>query len=152
MSKFEDEIVAQVNADFKKRQEQRRAVELNWRLNMNFVLGNQFAEISPKGDIADSEREYFWQQREVYNHIAPILETRLAKLARVKARPIVRPATKTNMPRAPRSFSLISTSRRSARTFRSTSVSSVTSRTRSPASQRRSRARSVPTGWQESKL
>lgn len=93
MSKFEDEIVAQVNADFKKRQEQRRAVELNWRLNMNFVLGNQFAEISPKGDIADSEREYFWQQREVYNHIAPILETRLAKLARVKARPIVRPAT-----------------------------------------------------------
>ncbi|MBR4800397.1 MAG: hypothetical protein IK048_01810 [Clostridia bacterium] len=93
MSKFEDEIVAQVVDDFKKRQEQRRPVELNWRLNMNFVLGNQFAEISPKGDIADVDRQYFWQQREVYNHIAPILETRLAKLARVKARPIVRPAT-----------------------------------------------------------
>lgn len=93
MSKFEDEIVAQVNADFKKRQEARRPVELNWRLNMNFIVGNQFSEISPKGDIEDVNRQYFWQQREVYNHIAPILETRLAKLARVKARPIVRPAT-----------------------------------------------------------
>ena len=93
MSKFEEEIVAQVVADFKKRQEQRRPVELNWRLNMNFVVGNQFSEISPKGDIEDVGRQYFWQQREVYNHIAPILETRLAKLARVKARPVVRPAT-----------------------------------------------------------
>lgn len=97
MSKYEDEIVAQVVADFKKRQEQRRPIELNWRLNMNFVLGNQFAEISPKGDIMDVDRQYFWQQREVYNHIAPILETRLAKLARVKARPIVRPVTSDDL-------------------------------------------------------
>ena len=97
MSKYEDEIVAQVVADFKKRQEQRRPIELNWRLNMNFVLGNQFAEISPKGDITDVDRQYFWQQREVYNHIAPILETRLAKLARVKARPIVRPVTSDDL-------------------------------------------------------
>ncbi len=97
MSKYEDEIVAQVVADFKKRQEQRRPIELNWRLNMNFVLGNQFAEISPKGDITEVDRQYFWQQREVYNHIAPILETRLAKLARVKARPIVRPVTSDDL-------------------------------------------------------
>lgn len=93
MSKFEEEIVAEVIADFKKRQEIRRPIELNWRLNMNFVLGNQFAEISPKGDIEENDRQYFWQQREVYNHIAPILETRLAKLARVKSRATVRPAS-----------------------------------------------------------
>ena len=105
MSKIEDEIVAQVVADFKKRQEQRRPVELNWRLNMNFVLGNQFSEISPKGDIADVNRDYFWQQREVYNHIAPILETRLAKLARVKAKPIVRPATSDDIDVAAASLS-----------------------------------------------
>ncbi len=105
MSKFEEEIVANILADFKKRQEQRRPVELNWRLNMNFVVANQFAEISPKGDIANIDREYFWQQREVYNHIAPILETRLAKLARVKARPIVRPATNDDMDVASASLS-----------------------------------------------
>lgn len=93
MSQSGDQIVSEVTADFKKRQEQRRPIELNWRLNMNFVIGNQFAEISPKGDIEDGGRQYYWQQREVYNHIAPILETRLAKLARVKARATVRPAT-----------------------------------------------------------
>ena len=60
---------------------------------MNFVVGNQFAEISPRGDIEDGGRQYFWQCREVYNHIAPIVETRLAKLSRVKAKVSVRPAT-----------------------------------------------------------
>ncbi len=93
MSKIEEKIVAEINADFKKRQEARRPVELNWRLNMNFVVGNQFAQISSKGDIEESGKEYFWQEREVYNHIAPILETRLAKLGRVKAKAQVRPAT-----------------------------------------------------------
>lgn len=93
MSKIEEKIVAEITADFKKRQEARRPVELNWRLNMNFVVGNQFAQISSKGDIEESVKEYFWQEREVYNHIAPILETRLAKLGRVKAKAQVRPAT-----------------------------------------------------------
>ena len=93
MSKIEEKIVAEITADFKKRQEARRPVELNWRLNMNFVVGNQFAQISSKGDIEESGKEYFWQEREVYNHIAPILETRLAKLGRVKAKAQVRPAT-----------------------------------------------------------
>ena len=93
MSEIEKQIVTEVTEDFKKRQEARRAVELNWRLNMNFVLGNQFAEISSKGDIVDVDKQYYWQQREVYNHIAPILETRLAKLSRVKAKGTVRPAT-----------------------------------------------------------
>lgn len=93
MSKMEEKIVAKITADFKKRQEARRPVELNWRLNMNFVVGNQFAQISSKGDIEESGKEYFWQEREVYNHIAPILETRLAKLGRVKAKAQVRPAT-----------------------------------------------------------
>ena len=85
MSEKEQKIVADITADFKKRQEARRAVELNWRLNMNFVVGNQFAQISSKGDIEEQGKEYFWQEREVFNHIAPILETRLAKLGRVKA-------------------------------------------------------------------
>ena len=86
MSEKEEKIVAEITADFKKRQEARRSVELNWRLNMNFVVGNQFAQISSKGDIEESGKEYFWQEREVFNHIAPILETRLAKLGRVKAK------------------------------------------------------------------
>lgn len=93
MSKREDEIVSEIKEDFKKRQEARRPLELGWRLNMNFVIGNQYAEITPRGDVEERGKRYFWQSREVYNHIAPILETRLSKLARVKAKASVRPAT-----------------------------------------------------------
>lgn len=93
MTESEKQLVSQINIDFKQRQEKRRPLELNWRLNMNFVVGNQFAQISSKGEIEESGKEYFWQEKEVFNHIAPILETRLAKLARVKATAQVRPAT-----------------------------------------------------------
>ena len=100
MSKREQEIVSAVLEDFKKRQEARCPVELNWRLNMNFVIGNQFSEISPRGDVEEYGRQYFWQCREVYNHIAPILETRLSKLARVKAQASVRPSSPDDADRA----------------------------------------------------
>lgn len=93
MSEKQQQIVSEILRDFCERQEARRPIELNWRLNMNFVLGNQFAEISPRGDIEDSNKQYFWQEREVFNHVTPIIETRLSKLARVKARATVRPAT-----------------------------------------------------------
>lgn len=100
MSKVEQEIVSALLEDFKKRQEARRPVELNWRLNMNFVIGNQFSEISSRGDVEEYGRQYYWQCREVYNHIAPILETRLSKLARVKAKTSVRPSSPDDDDRA----------------------------------------------------
>ncbi len=93
MSEKQQKTVSEILTDFKKRQEARRPLELNWRLNMNFVLGNQFAEISQRGDIEERGKQYFWQEREVFNHVTPIVETRLSKLARVKARATVRPAT-----------------------------------------------------------
>lgn len=93
MTRFEEDTVSEILEDFKKRQETRRPLELNWRLNMNFVIGNQFAEISPRGDIEERGKQYFWQSREVYNHIAPIVETRLSKLGKVRAKATVRPMT-----------------------------------------------------------
>ena len=93
MKEIQNELVTSIIKDFKERQEARRPLELNWRLNMNFVIGNQYAEISPRGDIEERGKQYFWQSREVYNHIAPILETRLSKLAKVKASATVRPQT-----------------------------------------------------------
>jgi hypothetical protein len=93
MKDNQNELVTSILKDFKERQEARRPLELGWRLNMNFVIGNQYAEISPRGDIEERGKQYFWQSREVYNHIAPILETRLSKLAKVKAKATVRPQT-----------------------------------------------------------
>ena len=56
ISEKEKEAVAEVLADFEERREARRALELGWRLNMNFVIGNQYAEITPGGDVEEAER------------------------------------------------------------------------------------------------
>lgn len=91
INEFEEDIVRKTVAEYTEIRERRRTLELQWRLNMNFLYGNQFAEITPIGDIEDYGKQYYWQEREVYNHIAPIIESRLAKLGRVKASVSVRP-------------------------------------------------------------
>ncbi|MEG1646746.1 MAG: hypothetical protein RR374_05220, partial [Clostridia bacterium] len=88
---YYEDLVKETLSDFEKRQQMRKPLELQWRLNMNFLCGNQFAEITANGDVNDFGKQYFWQSREVFNHIAPIIETRLAKLNRVKSKISVRP-------------------------------------------------------------
>ncbi|MDE6551008.1 MAG: hypothetical protein K2M44_05885 [Clostridia bacterium] len=85
------QLVADVRRDYEERRSRRMPLELQWRLNMNFVAGNQYAEITPLGEVEDYGKQYYWQQREVYNHIASIVETRLSKLSRVKTGIAVRP-------------------------------------------------------------
>lgn len=87
------ELVDEVKKDFENRQNARKSLELQWQLNMNFVLGNQYCDISPSGKIEDSTKRFYWQERQVFNHLAPILETRLAKLNRVRPKMSVMPAT-----------------------------------------------------------
>ncbi len=90
--RFYEELVSDVKEDFLRRREERRALEQQWRLNLNYVMGNQYCEIAPSGDLQEEESYYFWQNRNVYNHVAPILETRIAKLARVRPSMSVRAA------------------------------------------------------------
>jgi hypothetical protein len=80
---YAKELVDDVLKDFSKRQEERKNMELSWQLNMNFLLGNQYCYID-SGSVVDDEKSYFWEQKEVYNHIAPTIEDRLAKLTRVR--------------------------------------------------------------------
>ena len=82
--KFEEDIVKSVKQDFLRRQEERKNLERQWQLNMNFVMGNQYCSITDVGEIEEYSKQYFWQEREVYNHIAPIIEARLAKLGKVR--------------------------------------------------------------------
>ena len=93
MRKKNIDLVKEIQADFAARKEARRSLESNWLLNINFFCGDQFAEIMPGGEIGDAVKDYFWQTREVYNHIAPIIETRLAKFAGIGSSVSVRPAT-----------------------------------------------------------
>jgi len=91
--KSEEDIVKDVQLDFEKRRMDRRYMESKWRLNINFWLGNQHSQIGIRGDIEDTDNDYYWQERETYNHIAPIIETRLAKLGRVRPKMSVRPSS-----------------------------------------------------------
>ena len=83
----------EVRADYERRSEMRRATEAQWTLNACFVAGRQFAEVTPVLGIDDAPPDREWSERQAYNHIAPILETRLAKLAGVRPVMSVRPAS-----------------------------------------------------------
>ncbi len=88
---FKEDIIADVKRDYAERAEARRPYETQWRLNMNFHLGNQYCTASASGDITDVERDYYWQEREVFNHISSLVETRQAKLNTVRPSLTVRP-------------------------------------------------------------
>lgn len=88
-----EDFAAYVARAYETRREERKPYELQWQLNMNFIAGNQYCFVTPRGDIADEYKDYEWQSREVYNHLAPIFETRLAKLSRVRPRMSVIPAS-----------------------------------------------------------
>ena len=93
-SELEDKVIVDsIINDFKKRQEDRKTYELTWELNMNFYLGNQYSYISNSGDLNDIEKRYYWENREVFNHIAPVVEARLAKLGKVKSTLDVKPTS-----------------------------------------------------------
>ena len=53
-NQFQEQLVADVKADFEKRRQARLSIEQAWRLNMNFMVGNQFSEINAKGDIDET--------------------------------------------------------------------------------------------------
>jgi len=91
---YQDEVVRMVKQEFEQRRQDRLPFELQWQLNSNFLAGNQYCDINfEMQQIQEYDRIYWWQEREVYNHIAPIVETRLAKLSRVRPAMIVRPST-----------------------------------------------------------
>ena len=77
-------LVAEVNADFEARRRARKMLERGWELNMNFVSGNQFCDLTPEGELEEEQAAFFWQSRRCFNHIAPTLDTRLARLAKVR--------------------------------------------------------------------
>ncbi len=91
--KYLEDLVKGVEEDFKKRQTERAKFERQWELNMNFLSGNQYCDFNRRGELVEESKDYYWQSREVYNHIAPIIESRLAKFSRVSPTVYVRPKT-----------------------------------------------------------
>lgn len=94
---YKDDILDETIKDFEQRKKDRQFLELQWRLNMDFYDGNQFVFINKNTkNIEEAEKLYWYQETEVFNQIAPIIETRLAKLGRLRPIPKTRPATNTD--------------------------------------------------------
>lgn len=92
-AQLEKELVAFVTEEFNKRQNERIMLERQWELNRNFLIGNQYCELSSRGEILSDDKAFYWQNMGVYNHIAPIVDTRLSKLSAVSPTISVRPKT-----------------------------------------------------------
>ena len=73
-----------VTADFLKRQEERRALERSWQVNIRFLCGDQYCGVLQSGEVGSEEAIFDWQQRGVFNHIAPTVDARLARLSKVR--------------------------------------------------------------------
>lgn len=86
-------IVEEVQADYNARRMARLSQEMQWQLNINFMLGNQYSYITPNGALREDEKQYFWQEKEVFNHIAPIVETRISKISSAMPTVTVVPAS-----------------------------------------------------------
>lgn len=92
--RFKEDAIKFVNDEYSKRQKDRRPIEMQWSLNMNFLLGNQYCDVDlVRNEIYQLPMRYDWEEREVFNQIASIYETRLSKLAKIKPEPLVRPAS-----------------------------------------------------------
>jgi hypothetical protein len=88
------QLASEIKAEYTRRREERRVFELQWRMNQNFLQGNQYCDILQEtGELVDYPALTEDEQRSVYNQIAPINETRLAKLSRVQPGMTVRPLT-----------------------------------------------------------
>lgn len=80
----EKRVAKEVTEDFLSRREARRSVENGWLLNLNFFSGNQYCDVSPYGGVREEDPRFYWQSRRVFNHVAPTVESRLAKLEKMK--------------------------------------------------------------------
>ena len=89
--KFLEDLALAIKEDFENRQKERLSLERSWELNMNFLTGNQYVSVNGRGEIVDNDKTFFWQKREVFNHIAPIVETRLARFSKISPVISVRP-------------------------------------------------------------
>lgn len=91
---YKEDIIHNILEELEKRKGQRSALERQWTLNANFLVGNQFCEVNPyRGDIEQLEPVYDWLEREAFNNIAPLIQTRIANLKKINYMMKVTPAT-----------------------------------------------------------
>lgn len=82
--KRKKKLAKEITDDFLRRREMRKQTENGWVLNMHFLSGDQYCDVSPYGGVLEEEKQFFWQPKRVFNHIAPMVDSRLAKLTKLR--------------------------------------------------------------------
>jgi len=75
------QLVDAIKKDFDERKLKRRELELQWRLNLDFYHGKQNSFITSFETMTSATKQFHWQRQDSFNHIAPIIEARLARIA-----------------------------------------------------------------------
>ncbi|MFA5453180.1 MAG: hypothetical protein WC248_06370, partial [Candidatus Methanomethylophilaceae archaeon] len=89
-----DKVVADIKKEWDKRRENRVTREMQCQLNREFLIGNQYCDIDMTSRVVEEMPfVYDSEEREVFNLIAPKIESRLAKLNKAKPALVVRPAS-----------------------------------------------------------
>ena len=91
---FREDIIADVLEKLERSRTDKLPLEQQWILNSNFLVGNQYCDINVyRGRIEQLEPVYDWLERETHNHIAPLIETRIANLKKISYIMKVKPRT-----------------------------------------------------------
>lgn len=91
---YKENIISFILSEKERRSSERVSLERQWTLNANFLMGNQYCDINMySGDIEQIDAPYDWMERETFNRIAPLIETRIANLKRIKYLMTIKPAT-----------------------------------------------------------
>lgn len=91
---YKADIIGKLKEELERRRSERAVLELQWSLNANFLVGNQFCDINPYSmEIEQIEPTDDSLEREKFNQIAPLIETRVANLKKISYNMRVKPRT-----------------------------------------------------------
>lgn len=91
---YKQDVIKFVLEQVERRKRDRLPLEKQWTLNANFMIGNQYCDINPyRGDIEQLDPVYDWLERETFNRISPLIETRIANLKKINFLMKVNPRT-----------------------------------------------------------
>ena len=81
---FKEDIITFVKDELERRRQERLPLELQWTLNSNMLCGNQYCDINTHTrTIEQIPPVHDCLEREVFNKIAPLIETRQANLKKI---------------------------------------------------------------------
>jgi len=90
-----EDVVSYITDELERRRTERASLELQWTLNGNFLAGHQNCDIDMLtcAVVTEDRVEKVDVERRVYNHIAPLMETRHANLKSINYDMVVNPRT-----------------------------------------------------------